>query len=236
MSKSQGGYVTVTVMALLLGLSIVALSLTGLTRAKTNLANRTAEQTLLDIKLESAFNTVMADLIEQRLAFSSGLMPIDIGDGSTAIEVSLRDEGAKLRLSNAIEQEILEKATALSLTPDETSKVIALWRGLQGTNQTDLTRLQKRYQENWPPNLRACYRDNFTWFVAPRRIAQRSSSPNRLDGAMISVHIRGEHNSGAKRGLMAVALITGRRDDPVWIFDWQRMDLNEMENCRLASE
>jgi hypothetical protein len=231
--RSEGGYVTITVIGLLLGLSIVLVSLTSLTVTKVKASNQISEGLVLDVELENAINMTLADLLEERSELVLGAHETSMQSSGSTLSVLIEDEASKIPALITLEAELRPVLEERGYSSAEANLVLRLIRQVKTVSEDKVLEQADVYTEDWPRSLRACFERDFTLFQPTRRLVTTSGSRESLDGAMLRLTAEGQSRGNAKRGLRAIVLITGRRDDPVWVFDWQRYSGTRTNSCRL---
>jgi hypothetical protein len=230
-ANREDGYVTITVLALLLGLSIVAVSLLNLTASKARQANRLADTILLDIAIENTMNQTLARLANRELDTSTAIEGLDYVVHDQTITVRLVDEGRKLALVLADDEAISARAETIGLTNAEAQSLRLLARNLKNeSGETRRLRFQDALDE-FTENERACVSANFTPFRPALQLDRRDRGAQSLDGVMVQVFIEGRIGLGQQLGLSRTVLFTGRRDTPIWLFDEQRYDPAKQGAC-----
>lgn len=230
MSPNEQGYATVTVTALVLSLSTIALSVLNYTSAGLRSSSAVAERILLDARTEGVFNETLAGLLNGSISLRSD-EPVHIVDNrETGSRTLITDEAQKVDINRAPLEEV---EAVLGDVSDDRQMRLQILETI--TKHRDRGALMQSVNAIMAPNmdstLTACLRARFTVFKSPAASIARSDHRLSLDGRMLRIRTETSLPEQSDRGIDAVILFTGNKTDPAWIMDWRRYTAPEPEGC-----
>lgn len=215
----------------MLGLSIVGISLLNLSASKARQAGRLADTILLDIAIENTMNETLARLANREIETTRALQGFETVIEDQTIKVRLVDEGRKVPLVLADDETIDTRSDTIGLANADAQAIRLLARSLKSTSGETRASSFREALDTFSNDQRACVSAHFTPFRPARQLDRRETSAQNLDGVMVQLFVEGQIGLGKQLGLTRTVLFTGRRDEPIWIFDEQRYDPAQRGAC-----
>lgn len=218
----DSGYATIVVTGLMSLMSLLVILLVQNSLANAQKTSRLVKQIEHDFALETAVNNVIHDIVEARTIVPiEGTNLTEIID-ETRIAVSVSHLSHKLSLSNSSAEETQARATNLPI-PENARGQFLNWvsNHSDGNIPVSLREFDLLLQD-FTLNERNCIRENFTVFnVSAGGPARQNSSRVNTDGTTLIIQAR-ILDAAPVRSLSVTGIITGRRDDPFFVLDWNR--------------
>lgn len=232
MTRQESGYATITITAILLGLSIIAVAVLNHASASAQKSQKISERILLDAAIEGTFQTIVRDLINRDLAFSGASATLTKSSmNDVTIYVVLSSESGKIDI-NRDPIEVIDQALSLIIDDRTTQQRLVDLIKTTRSKGTLFQSISDLLEDESNLGLAPCLRDKFTVFRRNAISASRSNQSRSLDGQLLRIRAESRQNDSLNRGVDGVVLFTGDRSDPAWTMDWRRYTAPEMEACK----
>ena len=229
MSRPDSGYATVTVTALMLGLSVLAVAWMDKSLAASKSADRLSAQILSDLYVEGALNEALGILINSRGMQETSLQDMHFSSREHDAIVSIVPMRNLLDLNSASLDEIEARLDEADLTVLQRRNVL---RRIELRRDEDksgpLLSLQDLGNEPEFTSLLPCLEQDFTVFHDPSPPVRRGESTKLGEGNLVRIRALAPGEAGA---INAIILITGLRDEPYWIYDWKHTSERDHATC-----
>lgn len=226
-ASAQSGYATITVMALIMSLSIIAIAYLNLVSAKSAKALETIESARLDAALEGALHQTLAVLTGQ----SQTLASIDsIRFAEVDIIIDAEREADKTDINRAPLEAIEERLNRLKFSPAEIAGLTRHIRDKRMRPDPLISSLDELFKFASSARSAACLRQHLTVFHSPSK-PKRNRDKN-LDGTLIRFRLS---DADERRGLDSIILFTGIQNDPVWTMSWRTFIPNQERSCEAGN-
>ncbi|MEO1017709.1 MAG: hypothetical protein AAFY56_08450 [Pseudomonadota bacterium] len=216
---------------LLLGLSIISLSFLAFAMNESSATQKTIDQIDIDNALENVFVSAVANMLDTGDLQIRERHPIGRANTLYTFRAVASEEALKLDVLRAPEADV-EAAMETYFRDDDTRKIlrdaIRSARTQIGNHAEVFERL--RHSKSLSRSSWWCFSRHFTYFQPPNRI-RRVNSERSPRGEMFSILVSVRHEGRNVRALDAVILLTGREDEPFWVYRWEKYSGAEAGSC-----
>lgn len=232
MTRREEGYATITVTAVLTGLSIIAIALLGHASASASMSDRVSTRLQLDAALEGRFQHVVADLINGRMQLEDNVLETSAKNGDRTTYITISSEAGKTDINRAKLDDI--KAQLQAAVRDSTTRSDMLKRIRAARTKSDIPfmSLNGILGDTMTTRDAACIRQAFTVFHHTNTIAPTRRQARSIAGRLVRIQIETRDTDTANRGIDSIVLFSGDRKDPAWTMDWRRYSQPEHGACR----
>lgn len=228
MSRPDSGYATVTVTALMLGLSVLAITWMERSLVASRSADRLGAQILSDIHVEGALYEALGLLVNSRGLPESSLRDMHFSSGDLDAVVSISSVRDLIDINAAPIDEIENALKRLGLPPLDEQALMRRITETRGDGDTPFLSLADLASGVDAGALIPCLEQSFTVFHDPSPPIRRGESAKLGEGSLVRIRA---HAPGRNGALEAVVLVTGLREEPYWIFDWKHLSEPTHASC-----
>lgn len=228
MTRRDAGYATVTVTALMLGLSVLAIAWMEKSLTSSKSADRLSAQILSDIYVEGALNEALGTLINSRGLPEEALRNMTFRSGEQEARVTLSSMRNLVDLNSAPMDEIEHRLKTLNISPLEQRRILARLQDRSGPDADPLLSLEPLDDAADFSSLLPCLEEHFTVFHDPSPPTRRGESAKLGEGSLVRIIASAPTQHSA---LQATVLITGLNEEPYWVFDWKHTNEANHATC-----
>lgn len=233
MTKNEDGYATITVTAVLTGLSIIAVALLGHASAAASISDRVSTRLQLDASLEGRLQHVIADLINGKMQLRDHRLETSAKNNDRTTHITVSNEADKTDINRAELNEIDRRLKATVRDRESQSQIMKRIRAARAKSDIPFMSLGDVLDHTVSARDAACIRQNFTVFHTPNAFVVKRSDTRSLSGSLVRIQVETRDADTANRGIDSIILFSGDRKDPAWTMDWRRYSLPENGVCQI---
>ena len=224
----EAGYATVTVTALMMGLSVLAIAWMERSVTASRSADRLSAQILADIYQEGAINDALGQLINSRGKPEASMQQMRFRSAGHEAIVSVSPMRDLVDINAASIDEIENRLRGLPVSPLQQRDILTRIRSHRAQGDDRIMSLQELGDgEEFAASL-PCLEQGLTVFHDPSPPIRRGEGAKLGEGSLVRIRSR----APARNDMVeAVVLITGVSEEPYWIYDWKHTDETEHAYC-----
>ncbi len=216
--RRDAGYATLSVVGLMTTLSLLAVGYSGLSTSKAKQLLRLAEQIEQDVALEAVFYQTVVDVLNRERSIDGTWG--SVSHHSRPFDIRLQLENLKYNL-NRMTAEDIGQSLKETFSDEIANPLSAKFLSKSRTGAIRFSSIAALREHLDGDIALSCLRNAYTIYqstaiVTPGRNGQKYFTE---DGTYVRLQIFDEND----RGLETTLLLTGRKDDPFWIMDWERV-------------
>ena len=227
--SSDRGYATIAVTALMSALSLLAASYLHLSVAEAGKSDAIASGVRGDILLEGALNEVIAGILNKDDLYTAD-KTLRLDYVGARYQVMIETESAKTDLNRAALDDIRIEVLTLPWLSEFRSEFMGRIERERASTEIAFESMSDLLKLEEDPGLYHCLRAHFTVYHSSAiQPGGRAAGSNPFpDGSILRIETR-TLPPEPPRTLDVTLLLTGKRDEPFWVMDWQRYSGNRGE-------
>lgn len=228
MKHSDAGYATVTVTALMMGLSVLAIAWMEQSVASSRSADRLSAQVLSDIFQEGALNDALGQLINSRGMPEASMQQMRFPSIDHEAIVSVSPMRDLVDINTASIDEIEDKLQGLLVSPLQQRDILTRIRNHRAQRNDLIMSLDELGDDEEFAAYLPCLEQGLTVFHDTSPPIRRGEGAKLGEGSLVRIRSRAP---GRDETVEAVVLITGLNEEPYWIYDWKHTSEANHANC-----